>query len=165
MDGYFAKFPVIQYDGIPIRDLTRFFTLHQSVKDNAAVFETRFVQDGETPESIAFDFYGDVNLHWLVMAANEIIDPFYDWAMTSEQLSAWVTQKYGAGNENATHHYQLNGFAVEAGTPQANIITNFQYEEALDSERRKIKLIRKTFVTQLLEEAQSILKPDYFVSG
>ena len=48
--------------------------LKDNVKENILGFDYYDVKDGETPEMIAHKYYGDVNLHWIVLIANDIID-------------------------------------------------------------------------------------------
>ena len=40
-----------------------------------------YVKDGETPESISYDFYDTVEFYWTILLVNEIIDPYHDWAL------------------------------------------------------------------------------------
>ena len=86
---YFAQFPLIFYD-IKGNGKFKFATnllrrvgMRTKVVQNLSLYDTYDVMEGETPESIADDVYGDAELHWIICLANDIIDRFHDWPMTT----------------------------------------------------------------------------------
>jgi hypothetical protein len=88
-----------------------------SVLNNALVYYTYDIQDGDTPEIVAYKYYGDINRFWIVLYCNQINDPQWDWPLNSNQFQKYILNKYGTGNLNSTHHY-------EKITTQTNINTN-----------------------------------------
>lgn len=112
MARYFDKFPKLFYtkDGITSlvsNLLTRVQTI-QGVINNSAIYYQYDVKDGDTPEIIASKYYGDSELHWIILIFNDIIDPFYDWPMTYQQFIKFLTDKYGsaATAQITIHHYE-----------------------------------------------------------
>lgn len=154
---YFTKFPLIDYNGVQVRDITRSTRIKVFLKSNISFFEPYRVIDGETPESLANDFYGDAQKHWILLLVNDIIDPFYDWVLEDIYLKQYITKKYGSGNENNIHHYELNGIVVPSTEIGAVAITNTEYEETLNEERRDIKIVRPEYIGRIESELEDRL--------
>jgi hypothetical protein len=57
-------------------------------------FDYYRVASGENIDSIAFNYYGDVDKAYVIAAVNQIIDPIYDWYMSDEMLLEYCFQKY-----------------------------------------------------------------------
>ena len=74
-------------------DFLRRIQLSKELKNTSAFFDEYDVQDGETPESVASHIYGDTQFHWIVMLANEIIDPRYDWPQSQANLIEYCKSK------------------------------------------------------------------------
>ena len=85
--AYFRQFPKIDYDvrgtGIPqkMTDITRRVRFRDYMKRNFVVFDYYDVKSGETPEYIANEFYGDPELHWIVLMTNDIVDYYTEWIL------------------------------------------------------------------------------------
>lgn len=56
------------------------------------------VKDGETPEQIAFKMYDDESKHWMVLLANDVMDPQYDWVLSQRQFNEYINNKYSSYN-------------------------------------------------------------------
>ena len=112
MSRYFSKFPKLVYtkDGVStlVTDIiTRIATVKGTINNTSLYYEYS-IQDGDTPEMIASKYYGDAELHWVVLLFNNIIDPFYDWPMSYSQFIYFISNKYGsiASAQTTTHHYE-----------------------------------------------------------
>ena len=113
MAFYFRPHPTIQYRipgtkrTIAATDITRRFSLANFVRNANVNFEEYYVQDGERPDTVAYDYYDDQTLDWLVLLSNEIHDPYYEWPLSYEQFNTYMTQKYGDLDTYKTvHHYE-----------------------------------------------------------
>lgn len=108
---FFEKFPLLVYtldDSKSVQtvpDILRRAVLSAELKNNSAYFEQYDIKDGETPEIVADYWYGDSNLHWLILISNDIIDPRFDWPMNYNNLVEFVKGKYGENDVNSLHHY------------------------------------------------------------
>jgi hypothetical protein len=100
---YFQSLPKIFYSlsgkkfitpSVTVNIMTR-AKLLDSVKTNSFVYYTYDVKDTDTPEIIAEKYYGDSSLHWIILLANDIIDPLYDWVMPSNEFNKYIIGKYG----------------------------------------------------------------------
>lgn len=103
--SYFSTFPYIQYefpDGV-VR-LIKNISIRPSVIDEFfgvySNFDTYDIKDGETPETLAYDFYGDVNLHWAIMLVNKRFNIYKDWPKTTASFEDYMRQKYGTALNN-----------------------------------------------------------------
>jgi hypothetical protein len=162
--AYFEAFPTIAYDVVglknykTIRDILTRVKVRDKVKGHHTAFEKYDVKDGETPEKVAFDNYGDVELHWIVLYFNDIVDPFYEWPLSLRDFDKWVMDKYT--NPNATHHYEIaqssgvttTMIKVESDVVGATAVSNYDYEASIQDAKKQIKLLKREFVPQVVLE-------------
>lgn len=173
--SYFKSFPKVAVDFhgdgdlVLLSDITKRVRFTDLAKKNNVVFDYYDVKDGETPEYIASEFYGDPLLHWIVLLANNVTDRYEDWPMSVAQFEDYVHGKYS--NVNATHHYEFSQTSgdttkvIEIPNDAANTIpvgavtiTNYEYEELLQEQKRKIRLVKPEFVGQIKQELKSRLR-------
>ena len=75
--------------------------------NNAALYYQYDIQDGETPETIAYKYYGESYRYWIVLFANQILDPQWQWPMSSQVFAAYMDDKYENIDVYGTiHSYQ-----------------------------------------------------------
>ena len=184
--GYFSKFNTINYDikGMkqspqltPIKNILTRIRMKTEFIKNKVYYSDYMILDGETPESVAHDFYGDSNLHWIVMYAQMITNPYYDWPLKYYDVRKFSEKKYGA-NQLEAHHWEDDegnevnepGSIVGNGTGNdpnseelvdvygfATKITNLEYEERENDKRRSINLVRPDFVNAIKKEFDKLL--------
>lgn len=162
---YFKNFPRIIYtlDGNRTNFImTDIFRRVISTDNNTLgtlSYDEYDIMDGETPEIVASKVYDNPGLHWIILVVNNIIDPRYDWPLPVNSLISYVTNKYGVGNEYATHHYiDENGDIVHssfAGIKYA--VTNYTYEEELNETKRRIKILKPNFVAQYIQNFEKVI--------
>ena len=74
---------------------------------NPLNFYSYDIQEGDTPEIIAHKYYGDSYRYWIVMMANELLDPQWDWPMSNRVFANYLTNKYpGMDTTSEIHHYE-----------------------------------------------------------
>jgi len=174
--GYFQMFPDTLYDAkgngnyTVMKDILTRVKLVTSKKENILNFDYYNVQDGETPEMIAHKYYGDVNLHWTILVANDIVDYYNDWPMSVQKFEKFVFDKYD--NPQAIHHYEISQTSGETTTtidvgmnttdyPSATAISNYTYEDRLQEQKRQIRLISPDFISQFVSEFEKKLSEKY----
>ena len=177
--SYFNKFPVITYDikGDKIRkllpDILRRVKLRASIKSGNMLFDKYDVKEGEKPEDVAFKWFGDPELHWVILMTNNVTDRYYGWPMNDVQFAEFLTDKYGAGSEDAIHHYELtqdsgrttskgpNDYSylveVTSDTDNASSVSNREYEEREQDKKRSIRLLNPTFLSDFLQEFDKLI--------
>ena len=175
--AYFSKFPLMAYDikGDKnyklLPDILRRVKLRSGIRSGAFLFDNYDVTDGERPEDIAFREYGDPELHWIVLMTNNITDRYYQWPLTQPQFQEYMKDKYGAGSEDAVHHYEITqtsgptssrdySHMVECNSDETNpsIISNRDYEQRKQDEYRQIRLLDKRYLGTFVEEFDNLIR-------
>lgn len=93
---YFENFPVIEYQGRKVRDISRRASFARALANNPLLYYSYTVKEGERAEDVALDYYGSVDYVWLVYMANNIIDPYYEWPMDGQTFNDYLVSKYQA---------------------------------------------------------------------
>jgi hypothetical protein len=106
---YFKNFPYTYYslDDVAttqiVTNISLRVVLSNELKKNFALFDKYDIKDGETPEILADKFYSNPQLHWIILHTNDILDPRFDWPLSTNNLVLFAQGKYN--NVNAPHHY------------------------------------------------------------
>lgn len=160
----FSKYPTIKRNNKDVRDLTIRFDIIERVKNNTTLFQYVEINTGQRPEDIAYAFYNDPELFWIILILNDIVDPYHEWHMTDEDLYTYCVEKYGIESIYNIHHYETTedseygaGVWVDANTIYSNPVTNYTYEFNKNEERRKIKILPASYVPQILRELDRTL--------
>jgi hypothetical protein len=80
----------------------------RQVLNNASAYYLYEIQDGETPDILAERVYGDPGANWMIIYANNILDPQWEWPLDDNTFKDYITDKYGSLSNAATtiHHYE-----------------------------------------------------------
>ena len=92
------------------------------VLKNPMVYYKYDVQDGDTPEIVAYKYYDDPYRYWIVLFANKMLDPQWDWPLNSLQFNEYVNDKYGNTLSNL-HHYEKVITKTTRGTDEDQTVT------------------------------------------
>ena len=177
--SYFIKFPKMTYDikGDKNRkllpDILRRVKLRSKLKTETMLFDKYDVKENEKPEDVAYKWFGDAELHWVVLMTNDITDRYYEWPMNSVQFAEFLTDKYGAGNEDGIHHYEVtqdsgrtsgqgpsdysHKVEVNSDTDNASSVSNREYEERIQDTKRQIQLLNKSFLGDFIAEFDRLI--------
>ena len=160
----FNKFPSLLYDDKQIVDITRRIALLGEVSNNASVLYEYSLRDDERPEDVAKRVYDDENLYYVILIINNIVNVNTQWLKNESDLLAFVTLKYGEGNENEVHHYETTeeselgeGVWVNQTELFTTPISNYEYEFQLNEEKRSIRLLRTRYLRDFINQYQSIV--------
>ena len=175
--SYFNYFPLMAYDVKGdknyklVTEIIKRVKVRNAVKDGLVIFDKYDVKYGENPEDVAFKYYDDAELHWVVLLVNNITDRYYQWPLTDPQFQLFLTDKYGAGSEDAVHHYELaqtSGATTSSDdshmlednsdTENATTITNREYEEREQNKLRQIRLLDRRYISQFVEEFEKLIQ-------
>ena len=156
-------------------DILRRVKLRSSLSSSRFVFDKYNVKEGEKPEDVAFKYYGDAQYHWVIMVVNNITDRYYEWPMTQPDFADFLTDKYGAGSEDAVHHYELaqtsgattssdesHMLEVNSDTDNATSISNRQFEERQQDKFRQINLLDEKYLDAFTEEFFGLIRKNKF---
>ena len=176
--AYFDRFPKIIYDAKGngnyklLPDILRRVRTRAVIDESVVLFEKYDVVNGEKPEDIAFKWFGDAQLHWVILMTNNITDRYYQWPMNDAQFAEFLADKYD--NPDAIHHYEIpkssgnttsqgpNDYShlveVNSDTDNAVSVSFREYEERLQDKYRSIKLLNQRFLSDFLEEFDKLIK-------
>lgn len=171
--SYFRRFPKIQYDVNGdgqeqlVTNITKRIAMNSKIQSNTVIFDIYDVPAGDKPEDVAYKYYDDATLHWIILLVNNITDRYHQWPMSLQMFENYLNDKYA--EPNSVHHYEIEQESgdttttINIGTdntdyPNAVAISNRQYEEGLQEEYGRIRLLRKEYVPQFLKEYKNILK-------
>jgi len=87
MAFYFRPFPLVNYDlkknknNTVLTNIMTRFKIVESFQRQEAVYYDYSVKEGERADQIAFKYYDDASLDWIIYIVNNIIDPEFDWPL------------------------------------------------------------------------------------
>lgn len=208
---YFSSLPLISqpnFNGhsvVATNLLSRNYLL-PSLKDNLSLYYSYDLRESDTPENVAYRYYNDVNRFWILLYGNNIIDPQWDWPLTSNVLLAYLINKYStaAGStdsnvvlayiQSTVHHYEkIISTSDTSGTQQQSItiqidqntynntiqgttsatlpsgvkvtqtvktriVSIYDYENNLNESKRKINIIKDSYVTQMETQFTNLMR-------
>ena len=176
--SYFSRFPKMVYDVKGndnyklLPDILRRVKQRNAIASGQFIFDTYDVVNGEKPEDIAYKWFGDAQLHWVILMTNNVTDRFHQWPMSQPQFQEFLEDKYD--NPDGIHHYEItkssgntsssgpNDYShlveVNSDTDNASSISNREYEERLQDKYRSIKLLNQRFLSDFLEEFDKLIK-------
>jgi hypothetical protein len=74
---------------------------------NPALYYKYSIQDSDTPEIIAYKYYGDSYRYWILLFTNELLDAQWDWPLTGAEFEKYIEKKYSDVNPHyVLHHYE-----------------------------------------------------------
>lgn len=143
---------LVQYGDSLLTDLSHNVTISWTTGNS--YFTDYDIQEGDTPENIAYRLWDDSSLSWIICFVNNIIDPFFDWPLRADELMAYVKNKYGSDFVYSPHHYTKNGFVVnyDKDDPQIQMVTNYTYEFNKNEEKRHILVPSEQFINDFLQQ-------------
>ena len=187
---YVSRLPKAQSisDYLRVKNLFKRTKISQTIFDDLTYFTKYQIIADERPDNIAYKIYGDSNLDWMVMLANNVTNLQNEWPLEEQSFYRFLINKYGseAGIETV-HHYESqkvidskekvivpkglevpSNYSVtflDSGTRTEQIrtnitdeITNRQYEEKIQDEKRNIFLIKPRFTGLILEEMERVME-------
>ena len=121
MSNYFRKLPNLDYptllktkqsntDYVETKNLFRRVKIREDLFSNFVVFDQYKIIGDERPDNVAEKVYGDDNLDWVILMANNIIDMKNEWPMTQNDLSTYINEKYTQKELTYIHHYETIEF-------------------------------------------------------
>jgi hypothetical protein len=175
---YFRKiekgFYDLKGDGNPkiVTDLMTRVKVREKVINEMSLYDKYDVPSGERPEDTAFKHFGSAEYHWVVLMTNNITDAFYEWPMSEQDFEAFLKDKYA--EPDGTHHYELtqssgktkaNGpddysylIEVNSDTTGAQNVSNRQFEQRIQDERRTINLLNPSYLNTFIEEFDKLVR-------
>lgn len=154
---YFEKFPTTFFtlddkaSVQVVRNILIRVIFNDNIKNNFSLIDEYDIKDGETPEIVSNLFYGSTQYHWVILHMNDILDPRFDWPLTTNNLVKYCQGKYDFIYD--THHFEnVDGDWVNAASPNATAISNFTYEDRINESKRRIKILKPQYLETVIRE-------------
>lgn len=144
MANYFKHFNKVFYDQHEdspsvdvLTNLTTKISFMNQYSDNTSLYYYYSIEDGETPEILAYKLYGSVEKHWILLMFNNILDPQYDWPMEQRNLGAYIENKYSTSDYADTANTSTTGLSWAMShtkdyfvTEETNVVgTDYKYSD------------------------------------
>ena len=116
-NSYFKQLPNLDYPSLKngrtsaydyeiVKNLFKRAVLRDDVYGSLVNFEKYSVKDDERPDQVAYNFYDDSNLDWVVLTTNNIVHVRDEWPMGSQDFLTYLNGKYTAAELSNIHHYE-----------------------------------------------------------
>lgn len=188
MSFMFDNWPSVSYDlkknGKPLEltNVTLRFKINELLRDRSVVIYEYDVVNGERPDIIAFKYYNDEKLDWVILLTNNIINPLFEWPLDDRSLDRLITKKYGSLEtaKQTVHLYEktLRQQSVHFdGTiiPEKRVVVDketydltspslrrtvdkYTYEVELNQKRSHIKILDERYINSLTSTYDSIVE-------
>lgn len=116
MSSFFDRFPRVAYDINGTKPTERILATNllfrlafiRETLGNFSFFYEYVLRDTDQPDTLAHQLYGNPEAHWVILLANNIVDPLYDWPMNSSVFKNYIIKKYGSVEtaKVTVHHYE-----------------------------------------------------------
>ena len=191
---FFQRLPNVKYsmsvdsagytDDVTIKDYYRLMRLTDEAFRETTLYNEYIIKEGQRPDQISYEVYGDSQYYWAILLINNIIDYSAEWPLSNEHLETFMVQKYGSLEAaQKTHHWETvevkddtGSVILEAGlevnedfifyyypdpTENAQVsslptaVTCAQYERRLNDAKEKIVLLREEYIYDFAREYQN----------
>ena len=126
---YFQNFPNLDYAlrankaGHPnyftIKDYFHLLRVRDDILKEDTLYVDYVVQDGERPDQISYNEYGDEQFYWVILQINDIVDYYNEWPLSYKELEEYSLKKYGSVEAlDETHHW----VTVETKDADGNVV-------------------------------------------
>ena len=217
--GYFRELPNIAYqspllhknsslDYIVIKNLFRRTKLFDFLSGNVSVLDKFVIGDGDRPDTIAEELYGDPSLDYVVILVAGIININHEWPLLDYKIYDYSLEKYGSeaamneikyyetfeivDNNNrlilpadlivdadfkmdgTSHKFPSTTYTLKSDSGNRQLddkdeftvktdniafpVTNFQYEIELNEKRRKIDVLKPSYVNTFVNDLRDVLR-------
>ena len=204
-NSYFRQLPELDYPSLAndrnsvydyqiVKNLFKRAVIRDDIFDEITAFTKYSVRGDERPDQIAYDFYNDSGLDWVVLTTNNIIHVRDEWPMGNQDFLTYLNEKYTEQELANIHHYETDLIRNSRGqliqpegmTVPENYsityldngvlrteskITSFtflEHETRLNDNKRNINILKQEYLTLFLENIADIMdykKSKQFVTG
>ena len=197
MSNYFKQLPNFDYisrinerksnrDYLEVKNLFRRPVIREDIFSDFMSFTKYKIEGDERPDQVAYNVYGDEDLDWVVLLANNIINVRDEWPMSQGDFNNYLSEKYGdTGGVDLIKHYEtiqiqdskgkifvpkgkivdstFKATFLDSGTNQLVEVSPIQgisyrtYEERLQDDKRNINILESRFLSYVIDEVETLL--------
>ena len=194
-NSYFRQLPDLDYPSLTndrksvydyqvVKNIFKRAVLRDDIFDEVVAFTKYSVVGDERPDQVAFDFYGDSGLDWVVLTTNNIIHVRDEWPMGNQDFLTYLNGKYTDQELSNIHHYETDllrdsqgkliqpkglnvpgdysiSFLDNGVLRTESKITSFtflEHETNLNDDKRNINILKPEYLTIFLENFAEIME-------
>ena len=194
-NSYFRQLPNLDYPSLKndrtsvydyeiVKNLFKRAVVRDDVFGDMVNFTKYSVEGDERPDQVAYDFYGDAALDWVILTTNNIIHVRDEWPMGNQDFLTYLNSKYTTQELSNIHHYeteiirdsrgrliQPEGLTVPAGHSISFVdngvlrteskLKSFSFldnETNLNDDKRNINILKKGYLDLFLEDFAEMME-------
>ena len=194
-NSYFKQLPELDYPSLAndrksaydyqiVKNIFKRAVIRNDIFDEVTAFEKYSVEGDERPDQVAYDFYNDSGLDWVILTTNNIIHVRDEWPMGSQDFLTFLNEKYTDQQLSNIHHYetkilrdsrgrliQPEGLKVKSDhsitfldngvlRTESSIkqVTFLEHETDLNDAKRNINILKSEYLGLFLENFREIME-------
>tara|TARA_A100001035_G_scaffold267951_1_gene252376 strand:+ start:1390 stop:2064 length:675 start_codon:yes stop_codon:yes gene_type:complete len=194
-NSYFRQIPNLDYPSLAndrnsvydyqvVKNIFKRAVIRDDIFDEITAFTKYSVVGDERPDQVAYQFYNDSGLDWVILATNNIIHVRDEWPMGNQDFLTYLNAKYTETELSNIHHYETEIIRDSSGTliqPEGKTVpagytVNFldngslrtesklksfsflQHETNLNDSKRDINILKPEFLGLFLENFADIME-------
>ena len=194
-NSYFRQLPNLDYPSLAndrnsaydyqvVKNIFKRAVVRDDIFDEITAFTKYSVQGDERPDQVAYQFYNDSGLDWVVLSTNNIIHVRDEWPMGNQDFLTYLNAKYTDAELSNIHHYETKIIRDSSGTliqPEGKTVpagytvnfldngvlrsesslTSFsflEHETNLNDDKRNINILRTEYLGLFLENYAEIME-------
>ena len=194
-NSYFRQLPDLDYPSLSndrnsaydyqiVKNIFKRAVIRNDIFNEVTAFTKYSVEGDERPDQVAYKFYGDPPLDWVVLTTNNIVHVRDEWPMGPNDFLTYLNSKYTAQELTNIHHYETklirdsNGRLIQPiglKVPADHSIsfldngslrtetsltsyTFLQHETDLNDAKRNINILRSEYLNLFLEDFANIME-------
>ena len=173
---------------VKVKNIFKRAKLRTDIDQSVTSFNYYLIEDNERPDILAEKLYNDPELDWVILVTNNITSIRNQWPLSNNESNTYCLEKYiNDAGIMATHHYEtkeikdkygrvvLEGklivdqnftftyakddYSTSTETP-AQSVSNYTYEQRLNEEKRKIRVLKPALLPAFITDFRNIMKYD-----
>ena len=165
------------------KNIFRRIKIRENLDDIILGFSQYTIKNNQRPDQVALEIYGDMDLDWVVLLTNNIINVYDEWPMSEDELERYIDSEYDE-DANSIHHWVTQKILDSRGRtlvkegrvvsenwsytrpdgtaiPKDQIvrpISVYDHESQQNDYKRNIYLLRKEYINGFVEEFANLVE-------
>jgi len=165
------------------KNIFRRIKIRENLDDIILGFTQYTIKNNQRPDQVALEIYGDMDLDWVVLLTNNIINLYDEWPMSEDELERYIDSEYEE-EADSVHHWvtqritDIKGrtlIKADRTVPENWIYTRpdgtaipkdelvrpisvYDYESVKNDYKRNIYLLRKEYINGFVEEFNELVQ-------
>ena len=197
MSDYFRNVPDFDYvsrlpgakisDYITVKNFFKRGFLREDIFQELSFFTKYQIKGDDRPDNVAWNFYQESGLDWLVLTCNNIVNIQTEWPLKQTDFDRFLLDKYDTYEKlNEIHHYETieikntmgavllkEGLEVDktfsmtyydditekqvTPTTLTTSITNYTYEAKIEDDKRNIYLLKPKYLNIIYDDMDEMM--------